>query len=300
MKAGYIKHLGQLFIKTAKAWNDKDPFKQSAAVAYYAIFSIPALLAIVIAVAGFIFGKEAVTGEISGQISGMMGEETGRDVEEMVAKASEKKDSIIATIISVVVLIFGATGVFAQLQKVLDLIWEVKPAPKKAWLKTIKDRVFSFGLIMSIAFLLIISLVVTTALAAIGDKVAANISEALMVVFKILNFIMSLGVLTVLFALMFKILPDVKVAWSDVWIGSLVTAILFTIGKFGLAFYFGKAEPGSAYGAAGTIVLIMLWVSYSCMIVFFGAEFTKQYAMDKGHDVIPTRDAKKLTGELAV
>jgi membrane protein len=289
-----IKHLGKLFVKTAKAWNEKDPFKQSAAVAYYAIFSIPALLTIVIAVAGLIFGREAVTGEISGQISTMMGEDTGKSVEEMVAKASEKKDSIIATIISIVVLIFGATGVFAQFQKVLELIWEVKPAPKKAWLKTIKDRLLSFGLIISIGFLLMISLVVTTALAAVGDKLMANVSEALVFVFRILNFVLSLGVITVLFALMFKFLPDVKVEWRDVWIGSLLTGILFTIGKFALAFYFGKAEPGSAYGAAGTIVLILLWVSYSCMIVFFGAEFTKQYALDNGHDIIPTRDAKKL------
>jgi membrane protein len=300
MKAGYLSHLGKIFVKSAKSWNEKDPFKQSAAIAYYAIFSIPALLVIIIAVAGFVFGEEAVTGQITQQVKDTMGEDTAKSVEEMIAKAGEKKSSIWASIISFFVLIFGATGVFAQLQKVLDMVWEVKPAPKKAWLKTIKDRLFSFGLIISIGFLLLISLLISTALAAIGDKLTANISEALVAVFRILNFIISLGVVTVLFALMFKILPDVKVQWSDVWIGSLLTAVLFTIGKFALAFYFGKAEPGSAYGAAGSIVILMLWVSYSCMIVFFGAEFTKHFATDRGHDIVPTRDAKKLEGQIAV
>lgn len=273
---------------------DMDPFKQSAAVAYYAIFSIPALLVIVISVAGLIFGKDAVTGHISDQVSSMIGEDTGKQVEEIVANASEQKKSIVASIISVVVLIFGATSVFAQMQKILDGIWGVKPAAKKAWLKTLKDRLFSFGLIVSIGFLLLVSLMLTTALAAIGDKLMAGVSEALVFVFRIINFIISFGVITVLFALMFKILPDVKVRWRDVWVGSALTALLFTGGKFAMAFYFGKAHPASAYGAAGTIVLLMLWVSYSCMIVFFGAEYTKQYALDHGHKITPTRDAERL------
>ncbi|MBC7383375.1 MAG: YihY/virulence factor BrkB family protein [Bacteroidia bacterium] len=280
--------------KTAAAWFEADPFRQSAIIAYYAIFSIPALLVIIISCAGFAFGQEAVRGEITSQISNVMGHDTALQVEEMIIKASAQKGSIWATIISIITLILGATGVFTQLQVSLNQIWEVKVVAKKVWLKSVKDRLFSFGLIISIAFLLLISLLVTAAVAAFSGWIKAYLPEFILVVFYLINFIISFGVISVLFALMFKILPDAIIKWGDVWIGSFVTGFFFVVGKFALEIYFGKAEPASTYGAAGSIILIMLWVSYSCMIVFFGAEFTKQYAVHFGHEIVPTKDAQLI------
>jgi membrane protein len=290
----FFKRLVDITKKTFTAWNKADPFRQSAVIAYYAIFSIPALLVIIIACAGLAFGREAVTGQISSQINAAMGQETADQVEEIIAKASDKKDSILATIISIITLILGATAVFAQLQISLNQIWEVKVTAKKMWLKNLKDRLFSFGLILSIGFLLLISLLLTAALSAFGEWIKAHLPDVMLYVFYLVNFLFSFGVITVLFALMFKILPDAAIRWKDVWIGAMVTSLLFILGKFALGIYFGKAEPGSAYGAAGSIILLMLWVSYSCMIVFFGAEFTKQYAVQYGAKIQPKRGAELI------
>lgn len=289
-----LKKLWIITKRTAVAWNAADPFRQSAVIAYYAIFSIPALLVIIIACAGLAFGKEAVQGEVFNQVNAAMGEETAKQVEQIVLKASERESSVIATIISIVTMIVGATGVFAQLQVSLNQIWEVKVTAKKMWLKSIKDRLFSFGLILSIGFLLLVSLMLTAGLSAFSDWIKAYLPDFVLYLFFVLNFVLSLAVISVLFALMFKILPDATIRWKDVWIGAIATALLFILGKFGLGVYFGKSDPGSAYGAAGSIVLIMLWVSYSCMIVFFGAEFTKQFALEHGHEIKPKRDAELI------
>jgi len=288
----HLKDLWSITKKTVSAWNAADPFRQSAVIAYYAIFSIPALLVIIITLAGFAFGKEAVQGQISDQIGSAIGEDTAKQVEEMIANAGKQKNSIWATIISVITLIIGSTGVFAQLQISLNQIWEVKVVAKKKWLKSIKDRLFSFGLILSIAFLLLISLLLSTGLSAFSGWIKAHLPDFMLFIFQLINFVLSFGVISVLFALMFKILPDARIRWKDVWIGSIVTSLLFILGKFALGFYFGKANPGSTYGAAGSIVLLMLWVSYSCMIVFFGAEFTKQFTTHFGRKIEPTKDAE--------
>lgn len=289
------KNLWLITKKSFEAWNAADPFRQSAIIAYYAIFSIPSLLVIIIALAGLAFGKEAVQGEISNQISSAMGDDTARQIEEIIAKAGEQKKSIIATIIGLVSLILGAMGVFLQLQTSLNLIWEVKVKPelkgKQKWIKLLRDRLFSFGLIISIGFLLLVSLILTTALAAFSTWIKTHLPDFMLFLFQFINFLISFIIITVLFALMYKILPDARIKWRDVWIGAMVTTLLFILGKFGLGFYFGKAEPGSTYGAAGSIILVMLWVSYSCMIVFFGAEFTKQFATHFGRGIEPSKDA---------
>lgn len=292
-----VLHLSDLWSitkKTFSAWNAADPFRQSAVIAYYAIFSIPALLVIIITLTGFAFGQEAVQGEISKQIGLAIGESTAKQVEEMIAKAGEQKNSIWATIISIVTLILGSTGVFAQLQVSLNQIWEVKVVAKKKWLKSIKDRLFSFGLVLSIGFLMLISLLLSAGLSAFGDWIKLHFPDIMLLLFRLLNFIVSFGITSVLFALMFRILPDARIRWKDVIIGSIVTALLFVLGKFALGIYFGKANPGSTYGAAGSIVLMMLWVSYSCMILFFGAEFTKQFALHFGRKIEPTKDAELI------
>ena len=277
---------------TTTDWWKADPFRQSAVVAYYAVFSIPALLVIVIAVAGLFFGEEAVQGQISEQIKGALGNDTAESIEGIIAKVSEEKTSIIATIIGIITLIVGSTGVFTELQTSLNQIWEVKVVAKRKWLKTIKTRLFSLGLVLSLGFLMLISLLLTTGLEALSGMIKANLPDFIPFVLKTVNFIMTFGVITVLFALIFKILPDAKIRLRDVWIGAMVTSLLFILGKFGLGIYFAKANPASAYGAAGSIVLVMLWVSYSCMILFFGAEFTKQYATFHGHEIQPTAESQ--------
>lgn len=264
---------------TAKRWYARDPFKESSVIAYNAIFSLPGLLVVVVSVAGYFLGKDAVNGRLHDQVSQVMGPSTAEQIEQMIAAAYKNKDSLVATIIAIATIIIGATAVFVQLQKSLNNIWEVKAKPSKSGILVyLKTRLFSFGLILSIAFLLLISLVISSILAALSAWVLQHWSESLLVLFQIVNFILSLGMTMLLFAFMFKILPDVKIKWRLVWTGAFLTALLFVIGKTLLGLYFGKADPGSGYGAAGSVVLILLWASYSSMIVFFGAEFTRVYS----------------------
>lgn len=292
-----LKKIWPLLKTTFKSWNEKDPFRQSAIISYYSIFSIPALLVIIIAVAGLFFGREVVSGYIHDMIADTMGNETAKSIQEMIIKTSEEKKSVWAAIIGIATLLIGATTVFAQFQKSLNIIWEVKADPdKEGIMDMLKTRLFSFGLIVSIGFLLLISLVITSMLTAVSDYLKSNWPDALLYIFYVIEFLISFAVITVLFALMFKILPDAKIKWRYVWIGAMLTGLLFVIGKFALGFYFGKADPGSAYGAAGSIILIMLWVSYSSMIVFFGAEFTKAYSDMYGHGTIPDKHAVKVEG----
>jgi membrane protein len=294
MKSFRFRGLWNVLKTAGSEWMEKDPFRQSAIIAYYAIFSLPALLVIIIAVAGLVFGREAVSGQISNQIGSLIGHETGETIEKMIASASATKDSIIATIIGVVTVIIGATGVFAQLQKSLNIIWSVEAVESKSkfW-PLVKTRLFSFGLIISIAFLLLISLVISSILTALSGWVKTHWPDEILVLFQVINFLVSFGVVAVLFALMFKFLPDAKIKWRHVWLGSILTSFLFTLGKTAMGLYFGKADPGSAYGAAGSVVLLLLWVSYSSMILFFGAEFTHSYAEYHEGEIKPAPIAKK-------
>lgn len=287
-----LKHLGKLFKATFKEWWRKDPFRESAVIAYYAIFAIPGLLFLILITTGKIFGQAAVNENIVRQATETMGTAAGDQIREMLEKTGTTESTLFGTIVGIVVLLLGATGVFVELQKALNAIWQVKVEPKKGIWPILRARLFSFGLIMAIAFLLLISLVISTALAAIGDWISADSSPFMMVVFTILNFAISLCVISVLFGLMFKVLPDAKIKWRHVWFGALLTGLLFTAGKMALAFYFGTANPASAYGAAGSVILILLWVSYSSMILFFGAEFTAAYAQQYSGPVKPTEIAK--------
>ena len=227
-------------------------------------------------------------------ITDSLGEDSAKQIQGIIdQQTNERRNTIIGAIIGITTLLVGATGVFVQFQKSLNIIWEVEADESKSgFLNLIKIRLFSFGLIISIAFLLIISLFISTLLTAFGDWLSEQFSEALLIFIQVVNFVISLSILSVLFALMLKIFPDAKIQWRHVWIGSFVTAVLFEIGKFGLGLYFGKASPATAYGAAGSIILILLWVSYSSMIVFLGAEFTKEYAKAHSGKIEPSEHAK--------
>jgi len=297
MKKTNLKNIYAITKTAFKKWWSKDPFKESAVIAYYAIFSLPGLLVVIVAAAGYFFGQDAVNGQIAAQISSTMGADTAQQIQDIIVKGTESKNSLWATIIGVITILVGATGVFAQFQKSINTIWEVKADESKSGiLSLLKVRLFSFGLIISIAFILIASLVISATLSAFGTWLSNHFSESLLIVLQAVNFILSLSILAVLFALMFKFFPDAKIKWRHVWIGSFVTALLFEIGKFALGLYFGTTDPGSGYGAAGSIILIMLWVSYSSMIVFYGAEFTHAYANFFSGKVQPTNIAKKITG----
>jgi membrane protein len=290
-----IKDIPSLLKETFKDWMDDEPFDLSAIVAYYSIFSLPALLIIVVTIAGMVLGQEAVQNQISGQIGGMIGGDAAKDIQTMIANSHQKSNGTIALVVGVATLLFGATGVFIALQKSLNRVWEVKQDPKKSGISAlIKTRALSFGIIMAIGFLLLISLALTAGLTALSDWVAARMPEIFLYIFYVINFIVTLGIITLLFALLFRFLPDVRIEWRTVWVGAAITALLFVIGKFALALYFGKAEPGSTYGAAGSVILILLWVSYSCLILFFGAEFTQVYAKRYGHSIEPNKNAIRI------
>lgn len=290
----HLKNLWQLLKATTREWNNKDPFRQSAVIAYYSIFSMPGLLVLIVAVAGYFFGREEVSENILSQISSTLGSETAAQINDILEKSSASRSTLFGSIVGGLILLLGATGVFIELQKTLNIIWHVETTPKKGIWPIIKARLFSFGLILAIAFLLLISLVISTVITLITDMIRVDEMNLVSVLIHVLNFLISLAVISFLFALIFKILPDVRIQWKHVWFGAVLTGLLFTIGKTALTFYFNTAEPASAYGAAGSVVLILLWVSYSSMIVFFGAEFTYQYAHKLSGRVAPSEIAKKM------
>ena len=291
------KETARLFKAAFAKWNERDPFRESAVIAYYAIFALPGLLVLVITLGGYLFGSDAVIGQLHGQISAAMGNDTADQVQDMMKKAGGSTHSIWVRMIGIITILVGATGVFVQLQKSFNIIWEVKAQPSKSgiWI-LLKARLFSFGLVLTIAFLLLVSLVITSILAAISKWMVAYWPAYVMSLFQIANGLISLSIISVLFALMFKILPDAKIKWRYVWVGAFLTGLLFEVGKFGLGLYFGKAEPGSRYGTAGSVILILLWVSYSTMIVFYGAEFTKAYADHYHGTVAAGKNAVKDPG----
>lgn len=293
-----VKTAGALLRKTAAKWFARDPFRSSTVIAYYTIFSLPGLLVIIVNSAGYFWGEEAVASRISAQAQEMIGSQSARAIETIMKNTNDSDKLTISSIMSLFTLIFGATGVFYQVQKSLNLVWEVNAKPEKQFLKFLHDRLFSLGLVLTVGFLLLVSLVLSALLGVLSDWVSTHFSESLAVMFKFLDIGVSLAVITVLFAAIFKILPDAEVRWRDVWVGAAVTSALFVVAKFLIGFYFGRSDPGLAYGAAGSIVLILLWVSYSTMVLLFGAEFTRVYAEHRGRRIepsdiaVPARDSQ--------
>jgi len=279
-----LKDLPKLVVETYKAWDKDDPWRLSAVVAYYAVLSLPGLLVILINVVGSIWGEEIVTGQLNSQISSALGPEAAKSILAMISDTQNTKDNTISTIIGIASILFGATGVFYQLQISLNKIWKVRETSSFSLIKILTDRAKSFAFILVIGFLLLISFVVTTLISALTDYIQRVFPDVVLYLIYILNFVLSVGIISTLFALMFQYMPDTKIRWKTVWIGAIITAILFVFGEFLLSLYFGQSNPGSTYGAAGSIVLVLLWVSYSCLIFFFGAEFTRVYSKFYGHD----------------
>lgn len=279
-----LRHLPKLLGSTFKSWNSNDPFRMSAVVAYYAVLALPGLLVILINFVGSVWGPEIVTGQLNSQLSSVLGPDATKSVLSMISDTQNAEDNLISTIIGIGTILFGATGVFYQLQISLNKIWKIEEGESFNFLKLLTDRAKSFAFILVIGFLLLISFVVTTVISVLTDYIQQTFPDIILYLLYFLNFIISIVIISSLFALMFQYMPDKKIRWKTVWIGAILTAVLFVLGEFLMSFYFGKSNPGSTYGAAGSIVLVLLWVSYSCLIFFFGAEFTRQYSIRYGHD----------------
>lgn len=286
-----IQHLPSMLKETFKTWNSHNPWRLGAVVAYYAVLSLPALLVIIINTVGAIWGNDIVEGKLTDEIAGAVGQETAESIRTMIANTQGGNKSVISTIIGIATLIFGATGVFYHLQISINEIWELKPDPKAGIMKIVTDRARGFAFVLILGFLLLISFIITTLISILNENINNFLPDVMAFIAYVLNFLVSVSIISLLFALIFRYLPDAKIMWKTVWIGGVVTALLFILGKFLLGLYFGKAEPASTYGAAGSIVLILLWVSYSCLILFFGAQFTVVYSKRYGKGIVPDHHA---------
>ena len=277
-----VRQLLSLFKRALGAWNDDDASSMGAAIAYYTLFSIAPLLVLVIAIAGMIFGQDAAQGQILGQLRGLVGEAGATAVQDMLASASTPAHSIPAAIASAIALALGATSVFTELYGDLNRIWRMPAAPKASGIVTlIRTRILSFGMILGIGFLLLVSLVISAALAALGSWWGGKL-QAWATIVEVINQVVSLGFITASFAMIYRFLPRAHIAWKDVWAGALGTAVLFVLGKLLIGLYLGKTKIATGFGAAGSLAVFLVWVYYSAQIFLLGAEFTWVYAYRHG------------------
>jgi membrane protein len=277
-------------------WNDR-AMSLGASIAFFTVFSLAPMLLAAIAVAGLAFGREAAQGAIVAELGGMIGNNEASFLESSIASASNVGSGIIGTSVGIVTFLLLVTGAVVELQDNLNIIWKAKPPASYGILSFVRTRLVSLALVLGIGFLLLVSLVIDTGLTAVGHYLEANFSGAT-IILRFLNSLVAFAVATLLFAMMFKLLPAVDLRWSDVWTGSLVTALLFTLGKFLIGYYLGKSNVASSYGAAASIITILLWIYYSSLILLFGAEFTKAYAesrgsLGEGHVVGPEQEASR-------
>jgi membrane protein len=292
---GTLRDVGGLLKQTGQDYlEDKVP-RLAAALAYYALFALAPLLLILIAVAGLVFGTDSVRDSISGQAAGLLGADSAEFIDSMVENAGSGKGGTTAALFGTIALLFGAGGVFVQLQDALNTVWEVKPKPGLPIVERIRNRLSTYAFLMAVAFLLLVSLAVSAALSSLSKwNDALNGPDW---VWLVVDWIVSLGVLTLVFAVLFKALPDAKVKWRDVWVGALATAALFSVGKVLLGLYLGRPAAAATFGAASALVLVILWVYYCAQLVLLGAEFTQAYAHWRGRAIQPDEDAVPVTQE---
>jgi len=265
--------------------------KLSASLSYYTIFSLAPLLLLIISLAGFFFGREASQGRIFSEINGIIGNDAAKQVEQIISNLELSGNSAMSIIVGVITLIIGATTVFGEIQDSINMIWKVKAKPKKGWVKMLKDRLLSGSIIVGLGFLLIVSLIINGALAALNNFLKSMFPDFTLILINIANIVISFGVITVLFGVIFKVLPDAKIKWKHVRAGAFFTACLFMLGRYIIGIYITTTGAGSPYGAAGSLIVILLWVYYTAAILYFGAEFTRAYAIFKGSRIQPAEYA---------
>lgn len=286
-----LKVIFRLLKESFSEWQQDKASLLAAALAYYTVFSITPLLVIAIAITGAVFGQDTARKEIMTQVNGLVGAQGAQVIETALTNADQPQLGGIASLISVVILLIGASGVFAQLQEALNTVWNVRAKPNAGIGEFIRKRLLSFGMVLTIGFLLLVSLILSAVLSGISN-LRINVLPGFDSLWQLVNFALSFGFISLLFALIYKYLPDVKIRWQDVWVGSIITALLFTIGKFLIGLYLGQGSLGSTYGAAGSLIVFLAWVFYSAQILLFGAEFTQVYARKYGRKIRPDSHAE--------
>lgn len=289
-----LKEVGKVIIQSFKGFADDKIPKYSASLAYTTVFSFGPLLLVIIFLCSIFFGQEATQGKIYGQMQQFVGQDAALQLQTIIKNASLEGKGSVAAVIGIITLLFGATAVFAEIQDSINTIWGLKAKPKKGLWKIVRNRFLSFSVVVSLGFLLLVSLAISTVIEALSDKLKASFPDVALVIFYILDLIVSFVVITALFAVIFKVLPDAKTKWKDILPGALASGILFMIGKFAISFYIGESNVGSTYGAAGSLVVLLLWVYYSAMILYLGAEFAKAWSAHKGSFIRPNDYAVAL------
>ncbi len=270
---------------------ENDVTSKSAALAFYTFFSLAPILLMVIGVGDLFYKREAIEGTLYNQIQGFVGSEAAMQIQLIIKNASFSKNSLFATTISITALLLSATGVFTEIQSSINNIWQLKPKPRKGWVKYLVNRILSLSMILGLGFILMVSLIISTLMDVMMQRLLSMLPNISVWIAYGANLVITLMIIAFLFSIIFKFLPDAKIEWRDVRAGAFSTAFLFMLGKFGIGYYMGKSNPGGVYGTAGSIVIILLWVYYSAIILYFGACFTKVYAQFTGREIYPTQYA---------
>lgn len=286
-----IRSVLELLKNTATAFVDDNAFKLSASLSYYTIFALGPLLIIVISLSAIVYGKDVVEGKLTEQLSGLLGNDAAVQIQNILINAQHTHATTLGAIIGFIILFIGATGVFTEIQGSINFIWSVRAKPKKGWLKYLLNRLLSFSLIVGLGFMLLVSLIINALLTLLSKNLTERFPHFPIGLFNLTNSLIILAVITCLFAVIYKVLPDAIISWKDAWIGSIFTAGLFLIGKFLIGYYLGKSNLGVTYGTAASVVIILAWVYYSSLILYFGAEFTKVYALHSGEGIKPKQTA---------
>jgi membrane protein len=284
-----FKGLFRVFKDSFAQFGSDKILKLSGSLAYSTVFSIGPLLIVLISLCGLFLAREAIEGQVYQQLVGFVGEASAKQLEDIIKNASLSGKSVTAAIIGGITLLIGATAIFSEIQDSINGIWGIKPKPKKGWLKFLKNRMLSFSLIAALGFVLLVSLGVNTLLDAFNARLQRMFPDVAVIVFYILNMLITLVIVSLIFAVIFKVLPDADIKWRDVAGGAIATALLFMLGKAAISFYIAKSDVGSTYGAAGSLVILLVWVYYSSIILYFGAEFTKAYAKEYATPIHPNK-----------
>jgi membrane protein len=297
-KRNFLSKSWYLLKRTFLEFIEDDAIKLSAALSYYTIFALPPLLIIIITICGFFFGEEAVTGQLYGQINELVGNDAAKQIQEAIKNVQLSGNNVFATIFGGLMLLIGASGVFAEIQSSINYIWGLRAKPNKGFKKFVQNRLMSFSMIVSVGFLMLVSLMVNTVLDLLNSRLKIYFPESTVYFFYVINVVIVLGSIALLFAIIFRTLPDGNIKWKDAFIGAGCTSLLFMIGKFAIGFYLGNSTIGSVYGAAGSVILILVWVYYSAIILYFGAEFTKVYARTYGGNITPNAYSVEINKEI--
>lgn len=283
----YFKDLWKVILGSASAFSQDKAMKYSASLAYSTIFALSPLLVMIISLASIFYGKDAIQGKLFSEINQLVGSDAANQIQILIEKSALSGGSTLSLIISIVVLMIGATAIFTEIQDTLNIIWRVRPKPKKGFQKLLINRILSFSMIISLGFLLVVSLVVNGIVAALSERLSAIFPEITVILVQAFNILLTFSIITTLFAIIFKFLPDVKISWKDVRVGAIATALLFMLGRVLIGFYLQMAGTGSTFGAAGSLIVILTWVYYTAAILYFGAEFTQVYAEKFGGSIQP-------------